>query len=427
MRILLVAPFFPPHRAVASLRTHSFAETWAAAGHDVTVLTTIKRDDQVGLDLPTTGFLVAEIPFRAPRFLERMRAGERSTRDEVQTESLTVTGTLFHPLRWLKARSGAFAGVREPDLTDFWIKPAIRWALANGPWDAVVSSFGPPAAIRVGLRIKERGQCSTWAIDFRDLWTDHHLYDGLFPFTIFERYVEGRALALADRLVTVSPQLATRLGRRCGKSVEVIYNGYDPASFASLSPEPAFPNDGRLRLVYTGSVFERGQDINPICAAVAAEPSAILVVASAQAEVWNAARERFNLAERLDYRGSVPRPEALRIQRDASALVLLDWHDPRQGVLTGKVFEYLLSPATIWVIGGTLGSPLAQFVYDAGRGAAFGKDAERIRQAIRELAAGSAKSLEPNRVMIGGLSRAEQARRFLELIESPTPPASPAH
>ena len=67
MRILLVAEFFPPHRAVASLRTHSFAENWAAAGHDVTVLTTIKRDDQAGLDLPTTGFRVIEIPYRVPR------------------------------------------------------------------------------------------------------------------------------------------------------------------------------------------------------------------------------------------------------------------------------------------------------------------------------------------------------------------------
>src|SRR5262249_14521593 len=146
----------------------------------------------------------------------------------------------------------------------------------------------------------------------------------------------------------VSPQLANRLSQKCGKPVEVIYNGYDPASFASLPPDPAFPADGRIRLVYTGSVFERGQDINPICAAVAAEPSAILVVASDQGEVWKAARDRHKLGDRLDYRGAVPRTEALRMQRDASALVLLDWHDPRQGVLTGKVFEYLISPAPIW-------------------------------------------------------------------------------
>jgi glycosyltransferase involved in cell wall biosynthesis len=425
MRILLVAEFFPPHRAVASLRTHSFAETWAAAGHDVNVLTTVKRADQTGLNLSTIGFRVIEVPYRVPRLLERMRASERSTREEVGVDSPGVTAKLFHPLRWLKARTGAFAGVREPDMTDFWIKPAVEWALANGPWDAVISSFGPPAAIRVGLTIKHRAQCRIWAIDFRDLWTDHHLYGGLFPITIFERYVERRALALADRLVTVSPQLASRLRKKCGKPVEVIYNGYDPASFASLSTEPAFPSDGLIRLVYTGSVFERGQDISPICAAVASEPSAILVIASEQANVWNAARERYKLGDRLDFRGSVPRPEALRMQRDASALILLDWHDPRQGVLTGKVFEYLLSPAPIWVIGGTIDSPLAQFVNEAGRGVAFGKDVERIRLAIRELAAGKGTEAQQNREMIAKLSRKEQAGRFLELLDGPKPPDVP--
>jgi len=80
MRILLIAPFFPPHRAVASLRTHSFAKVWAAAGHDVTVLTTIKRVEQSDLHLPTTGFRVEEVSYRVPRFLERVRAGDHATR-----------------------------------------------------------------------------------------------------------------------------------------------------------------------------------------------------------------------------------------------------------------------------------------------------------------------------------------------------------
>ena len=127
--------------------------------------------------------------------------------------------------------------MREPDLADFWITPAVNWALANGPWDAVVSSFGPPAAIRVGLALKKRGRCRTWAIDFRDLWTDHHLYGGLIPFTFLERRIERQALALADRLVTVSPQLAKRLSSKCGKPVEVIFNGYDPAGFANVPAE----------------------------------------------------------------------------------------------------------------------------------------------------------------------------------------------
>ena len=57
MRILLVSPYFPPQNAVASLRTHAFASWWARAGEDVTVLTTVKRSHQRGLDLDCDGFI----------------------------------------------------------------------------------------------------------------------------------------------------------------------------------------------------------------------------------------------------------------------------------------------------------------------------------------------------------------------------------
>jgi glycosyltransferase involved in cell wall biosynthesis len=440
MRILLVAPMFPPQRGVAPLRTHSFASTWAAEGHPVTVLTTQKRSDQVGLTLPVNGFEVVELPYRGPWGLEQLRGLSRpaaqctphAPREEsppaaaagnrlpgpspVLTRS--VRSTLTAPLRYLKARTGVFSAVRQPDLTDGWVTPAIAWAKAHGPWDAVVSSGGPPAAHLAALGIKQAGLTRRWVADFRDLWTDNHIYAGLFPFTLAERRRERRVLVHADHVVTVSPGLADRLRHKTGQPVDVIYNGYDPETFAGLSPEPAFPRDGRARLVYTGTVYERGQDLSAICAAVAAEPSAILVVASDRPDIWHAAARRFGLDERLDFRGSVARAESLRLQRDAGALVLLDWYDPRHGVLTGKVFEYLMSPAPIWVVGGSKSSPAAGLVTEAGRGMALGRDVERIRTAIRELAAGKGPRFEPNRGFIASLTREEQARRLLRIFSS---------
>jgi hypothetical protein len=143
----------------------------------------------------------------------------------------------------------------------------------------------------------------------------------------------------------------------------------------------------------------------------------MLVVASDRADVWTTVARKFGLGDRLDFRGAVPRAEALRMQRDASALVLLDWFDPRHGVLTGKVFEYLRSPAPIWVVGGSPNSPAASLVKVAGRGIALGRDVGRIRLAIGDLIAGKAPALVPNRPFIAGLTRGEQARRFLRLLD----------
>jgi glycosyltransferase involved in cell wall biosynthesis len=423
MRILLVAPMFPPQRGVAPLRTHSFAANWSAAGHAVTVLTTKKRADQVGLSLPVSGFDVIELPYRGPWPLELLRRLDRPALVG-QVSNLSHKRNLMAPLRYLKARTGVFSAVRQPDLTDGWVYPAVAWTKRHGPWDVVVSSGGPPAAHLAALGIRHAARAPVWVADFRDLWTDNHIYAGLFPFTIAERRRERRVVAAADQLVTVSRGLAHRLSLKSGKPVEVIYNGYDPESFAGLSPEPAFPVDGRVRLVYTGTVYERGQDVSAICAAVASESMALLVVASDRADIWHDAARQYGLGDRLDFRGAVPRAEALRMQRDASALILLDWYDPRHGVLTGKVFEYLLSPAPIWVVGGAAKSPAAELVQEARRGMAFGRSPERIRMAIQELAAGKAARPEPNRAFIGGLTRQEQARRLLDLLLCPAAPDS---
>ena len=112
------------------------------------------------------------------------------------------------------------------------------------------------------------------------------------------------------------------------------------------------------------------------------------------------------------------------MQRDASALVLLDWYDPRQGVLTGKVFEYLMSPAPIWVVGGSADSPAARLVLEAGRGVVVGRDIGRIRGAIREMVDARRTELRPNPTFIAELTRDNQARRMLRLLDETVTPLS---
>src|SRR5688572_8523082 len=125
MRILMVTPFFPPQNTVASLRVHPFAAMWAQAGEDVTVLTTTKRDDQRGLELPASTFEVVEIGYRVPAAFERLRRSHKSvagalngqpasSRTSAPTASRRRPGTLINLLRRVKERSGAFSGTRMP-------------------------------------------------------------------------------------------------------------------------------------------------------------------------------------------------------------------------------------------------------------------------------------------------------------------------
>ena len=56
--------------------------------------------------------------------------------------------SIFHTLlRWLQRRTGIFSAARLPDLTEYWVEPAVAWARSRAAcWDAVVSSSGPPTA-----------------------------------------------------------------------------------------------------------------------------------------------------------------------------------------------------------------------------------------------------------------------------------------
>lgn len=414
MKILLVAPFFPPQQAVASLRTHAFASVWAEAGHAVTVLTTAKRPDQRGLDMPRRGFKVVELHYPVPRLLERLR----QQRDVEQGDAPPRRG--FRLFRWLRQRTGIFSAARLPDLTQYWVGPALAWARDRGTrWDIVVSSSGPPTAHLAARAIKRAGLARAWAADFRDLWTENHLYSGLFPFTIGERIEERACLREADLLVTVTDGLAERLAARADKPVTVIYNGYDPDSSAALGPAHAFPADGRCRLVYTGTLYRRGQDPTPLLAALRAvgATSLALVVAGAGGKMWHDLAVRHGVGHLLEERGVLARSEALRLQRDADALVLLDWDDPGQGVLTGKLFEYLAASAPILVVGGSEQSAVARLVAETGRGMHLGSDPQRIARALAGLTAPHRPPRPVNAPLLEALSRPRQARRLLAHLE----------
>jgi glycosyltransferase involved in cell wall biosynthesis len=431
MRILLVSPFFPPLHAVASLRTYGFARAWGRAGCRVTVLTTVKRPDQAGLPRPVDGLTVVEIDYRVPALLERLRAHYKAGPAAPGPAAPAAAPRRRRLLGWLRRfreRTGIFASVRMPDLTDFWVRPALAWARrqpGEPAWDVVVSSAGPYTAHLVARALKRERRAGLWVAEFRDLWTENHIYRGLFPFTLKERYEEDRCLREADLVVTVTENLAGKLRARTARPVEVIYNGYDPESMKLLSPEPFFPPDGVCRLVYSGTWYPQGQDPGPLLRALRGLSSSrpdlprrfALVVAGWSVPLWRELAGRHGVADLLQALGVLPHEETLRLERDASALLLLDWRDPRQGVMTGKVFEYLSAPGPILTVGGAADSTLAQLIRRTGRGFHLGTDEGRITGALLDLLDRPERlRLTPDLRYLADLTRPVQSLRLLERI-----------
>jgi glycosyltransferase involved in cell wall biosynthesis len=387
MRILLISIAFPPENSPGASRGYGFARYWSEAGQDVWVLTTPKPVAS-SLELPMSGFRVVPVENRG---LATLRAARRLT---PRVDSLPR-----RIARRIREATGVYSCARMPDETEKWVRPAGLAARDGSPWDVVVSCSGPYTVHRVAHELRRAGLARLWVMDFRDLWTRNHCYPGLFPFTILERRLERTFLREANLVTTVSQASAVELARLGATRVCVVPNGHDPDL---EGPEPAttLPPGDRIVLVYTGSLYPRGQDPRPLLRALAAlgrsRPELAsrirVVVAGPTGARWEALAYETGASAFVENRGVVTRQEAHRLQREASCLLFVDWQPSSAGVMTSKIYEYLFAKAPILAVGGSSDSAVAQLLREAGRGHHLGQSEVRIRELVEQLA------LEPARL-----------------------------
>ena len=390
LRILIVAVHFPPENSVAAQRPASWARYLTAQGHRVSVLTTARAQS----DDAEQGFERITVPAPGSRFFRRadaLDAGHGAGSSGAWTKALRRgAGRLLY---WLRRRRGVLGSARMPDHHDPWIPVALQ-RLRGEHWDVVISTHGPYACHAVAWWLRRGGRTRRWIADFRDLWSDNHIFPGLPPFSWVEPLLEKVLLRRADVLTTVSEGLAARLGARHGRAVSVIRTGIDLEELGRLDPRPAWPEDGLWRLVYTGTVYASGQDPGPLLRAVRSmldsavpgiERLRLVFAGKFQAGLddWLADAGLAHITERP---GFVPRAEALRMQRDAGALLFLPFISPVQdGILTGKLFEYLASGTEILSVGRARDASTAQLIEASGRGRDYGPDTDAIMAALCRL------------------------------------------
>jgi hypothetical protein len=427
---LLISPFFPPKNAAASTRRYSFARCWAKAGHEVTVLTTVKRPDQEGFDATYDGFEVVAIPHTIPAFLERLRARDMS--EYKPTNGIAERKPFwFSWLQQLRERTGIYCSDRMPDLTDFWVRPATNWIRSQQKrWDIVVSSSPPYTAHLVALRAKRWGSARFWSTDFQDPWTRHHAFSGLFPLTIAERWLEKRCLEEVDLVTTVTEGFAEGFRNRTQAPVRVLSNGYDAGVRARASSSPIFPDDRHIRLVYTGTLYAEDQNPMPLLRALAQlvvtdkehASRFRVVVASLYEKHWLALAQQIGVGNLVEHVAGVHRLDAVRMQRDADALLLVDWEDSSAGVIPSKVFEYLQTTPPILAVGGSPDSPVGQLLRQTGRGVHLGRNVTEIMNFLVRLVGRMHDpiTLVRNEDEIRTFSVEHQAMGYLQLLEQMT-------
>ncbi len=254
MKILIISYYFPPENSIASLRSYSWAKYWAAMGHEVVVLTTDKTYKSTNLNLVMDGFEVIKTQIGIIEKIKRLRAkilGKKTNQINNFEKNTSNASSIKKILIWINEKRkerGLACSARMPDIYDLWKTSAIK-AVEHEKWDLIVSTHGPYVCHSIAYELKKRGLTKKWIADYRDLWTQSHLFKGLFPFTILEKNLEKKYNEAADIITTVSEPLKNALQSRLSvQKVYVIENGFDTDDLNHISKSAIF-EDKKVRIV----------------------------------------------------------------------------------------------------------------------------------------------------------------------------------
>ena len=387
-RLLIVSYYYPPDRSVGSHRWHGLASHLRRLGHEVTVLTTSAFGTLADDDpwVVRTGDLQSSPALR--RLLRRPPLPPPGASPGV---SAPVPALLSHGL--------------VPDaLVAVWLPLVVPHALRlvrRRRIECLVTNGPPDSTHLLGLLMGRARPA--WIADFEDGWRFEPQRSG-WPTAVQDRLdarLERRVARRVDGVVGIARPIADDFARRFGVAADHVPNGWDPAldaEVAGVGARVAPREPGTVTLVHTGNLSHaERRDPRPLLAAlerVAGEEG----TAARRLRLVLAGRRTAQDAALLDglspragamvqHVGELPRAQAVALQRDADALLLIasGWHT---STVTGKLFEYLAAGPPILAL--TAGNEAARIVAETRRGLVVAPDdVDAIAAALRALGDGT--------------------------------------
>lgn len=424
LNILIVTYDWPPRNSIAVHRPYAWAKYWSRSGCNVTVLTAEKcvYDEPLDLEMPLLeGVRVIEVPYRAS-----LRGGEGVDRISFKRKAL----------EFVKKHSGfvrKFLGLNL-DIRDSWAQKATPVAISlNGTekFDAVVSTYGPRACHSIGSAVKASDPSVFWVADYRDMWSIRHDSDLVGRRKHTEQRLEIVTVNSADLVTTVSEPLGVQLSDFLRKHVGLVFNGYDVDPEVVEETISAVCVSGHhrrgLKIVYTGMIYPGWRDPSPLFEAInELMRENLLSPGEIHVEFFGKRQpglqriiSRFDAGNYVSIHGHVSRQKALEEQASADLLLLMEsGHESAKGVLTGKVFEYMVSGKPVMSIGSQRNSAIGNLIEETGIGVVCEQDVQSIKKILLDLAAGNGKEyFSPNLGKIKSYNRKIQSEELLLTIQ----------
>ena len=394
-KILFVAYYYPPIKAIGSLRPYYLSKEMAASGWKVFVNTTSNRNIFTQDELPVS-------------FLEKIQFIETFDLHKIKFIILRMHHYLRRTM-YTKALRGEKNRERGADkIGGGRLRKLLDSFLINisyeGGWIYIVlsvwrsyrtvkrkkikyiySTFSPYSNHIIAYLLKMFCRDLIWVADFRDL-----------PPGIARNEMYGKSLQkILNNIIFSKVDIATTVSRGLKHSLEshfkncfVLYNGFNALQTDHENIHKTTPD---FNIVYTGSLYGGKRNIEPILAALVdlvGRYEIKFVYAGKDSFIVRELFERHGLSKILVDKGVIDRGAALKLQREAGVNLMVTWASKQEkGILTGKFFEYIQAGRPILcLINGEKDEELEEIVEKCKLGAvAYGEEIGKISKFILDI------------------------------------------
>ncbi len=312
-----------------------------------------------------------------------------------------------------------------PDARMFWVQPSVKYLkkyLSTHKIDVIITT-GPPHSMHlIGLKLKEELNIK-WIADFRDPWTEIDYFHQL-PLTkkAIEKHhqLEQNVLKNADAVLVVGETMKRNYQQFC-KGIYTVTNGYDEV----ISNEKVVL-DQKFSITHIGLM---NSDRNPtmlweVLAELTSENKEFasdfeLNLIGKTAPSIEEDIAMFGLKSNCNLVPYLNHNEVVAFQKKSQVLLLVVNNVPSaKGIITGKIFEYLMAKRPILAIAPPDGD-LAEILKKSNAGTVVGfNEKEQLKNSILALYEQFEKgNLQVNSNNIEQYHRRELTKKVAEIIE----------
>lgn len=426
MNILVVTSYFGPETSVGVLRVNAFVKHWAKSGHTVDVVT-----------MPFFGESPEGIrnnpKVRIFQIAPMLIGGRQSSDSQGYAKGATGWKRKIVAFQyWLKRR--LLCNYLDPRVL-WW--PKVAAFICNNltksvRYDFMFSTVPSYTAHSAAACVKFFDKELLWVADYRDLWSGNPIFPGCSAVRFIEKTHERWILRSANLIVSINQPLVDELrALHGGERYSIVPNGFDDETLtAGETCAPTAANNPKVVIVYAGSILPGLQDPSPLFRAIKElADDASLAEGDLEVRFYGdySVLDSFPLASDNSVQkfvarcGKVPRKDILTIQRDADFLLFLgskpvvDGVGSTTGVVSGKIFEYLVSGTEILAVRVTSDMIAAEMITKARAGDYYGDDVEKIkRRILLAVRGGGTSKVSPDLEYLDQFRRCRQAQKIIE-------------